>query len=90
MFLAVKAAENRVERRPWVAWLIVAGVILAATEFGLRIAAPDVLEFAYDFRQVYRYHDSWYTDQQASFIYAVGDSFTVGSGPNSGAARELT
>ena len=40
MFLAVKAAENRFERRPWAAWLIVVGFILAVTEFGLRIAAP--------------------------------------------------
>lgn len=28
------------------------------------MVAPDILRFAYDFRQAYRYHDRWYTDYE--------------------------
>lgn len=56
------ANRSRFERRPWLGWLTALGVILFLTESLLRITSPDTLRFAYEFRQVYRYHDRWYTD----------------------------
>jgi len=60
----LSALDNRFERRPWLTGLIIAAVVLLSAELALRIVAPDVLRFAYDFRQAYRYHDRWYTDYE--------------------------
>ena len=57
-------ASNRFERKPWLAWLIVAAIVLVAAELVLRFTGLDIVKFAYDFRQVYRYHDRWYTDYE--------------------------
>ncbi len=57
-----KTAATRFERKPWVAWLLVCVLFAGFVELALRLLNPDILRFAYEFRQVYRYHDRWYTD----------------------------
>ena len=54
--------QNRFERRPWLGWLTAAVLLLVLAEIGLRVINPAAVEFARDFRQIYRYHDRWYTD----------------------------
>lgn len=50
-------------------------MILIAEVF-LRLIDPDILKFAYNFRQTYQYHEKWYTDFQpnSSARIALKDS----------------
>jgi len=57
-------AGNRFERKRWLAWLIVAAIALVGAELVLRFTEWDIVKFAYDYRQVFRYHDRWYTDYE--------------------------
>ncbi|MGI9326708.1 MAG: hypothetical protein ACR2PZ_15930 [Pseudomonadales bacterium] len=59
-------AATRFERKPWVAWLMLCALFAGFVELTLRLVNPDILRFAYEFRQVYRYHDRWYTDFEPS------------------------
>jgi lysophospholipase L1-like esterase len=53
---------NRFERKPWLGWLVVLAGCLLIGELSLRVLAPEPLRFAKDFREIYRYHQRWYTD----------------------------
>jgi hypothetical protein len=54
--------DNRFTRHPFITFLAIMAFLVLIAEFTLRLVGPDILEFAYNFRQVYRYHDRWYTD----------------------------
>ena len=54
--------KNRFNRHPFITFLLIAFSVILIAEVFLRIVDPDILKFAYNFRQVYRYHDKWYTD----------------------------
>ena len=53
---------NRFSKHPFITFLLIALSVVLITEALLRIIDPNILKFAYNFRQVYRYHDKWYTD----------------------------
>ena len=55
-------ASGRFQRRPWLGWLTVFVVLVLVAELVLRLIAPDPIRFAFEFRQIYRYHPQWYTD----------------------------
>lgn len=54
--------KNRFSKHPFASLLMTFFFLSFLIETILRIANPDILEFAYNFRQVYKYHDNWYTD----------------------------
>ena len=54
--------RNRFVRRPWRTTCALLAVGLLSTEVLLRLLPIAVLDFAFEARQVYRYHDRWYTD----------------------------
>ena len=54
--------RNRFTRRPWRTSIGLLLLILLALELILRLMPLPLLDFAFQARQVYRYHDSWYTD----------------------------
>ncbi len=54
--------NNRFSKHPVASSLMILFFLSVLIEVILRIANPDILEFAYNFRQVYKYHDNWRTD----------------------------
>ena len=54
--------KNRFNKHPRLTWLLTLAVFALISELTLRIIKPDILEFAYNFRQIYNYHERWYTD----------------------------
>ena len=49
-------------KHPWLAGLLVLVGLVLLAELTLRIIKPDILRFAHEFRQTYRYHERWYAD----------------------------
>ncbi len=54
--------DNRFSRHPFITFLGMTVFLVLFAEIILRIVDPNILQFAYNFRQTYRYHDRWYTD----------------------------
>ncbi|MCP4578108.1 MAG: hypothetical protein GY846_17685 [Deltaproteobacteria bacterium] len=68
--------NNRFNRHPLLSFLLIAFFLVLIAEVFLRLIDPDILKFAYNFRQTYQYHEKWYTDFQpnASARIALKDS----------------
>lgn len=54
--------KNRFRKHPVLSALLVVFLLAILIELCLRMVDPDILDFAYHFRQVYQYHDRWYTN----------------------------
>lgn len=56
------AQPNRFERHPLLTWLLILTLLTVAGEILLRLIPTEPLQFAKDFREIYRYHDRWFSD----------------------------
>lgn len=71
--------SHRFENHRLVTAVLILTVFVCATELVLRIFDPEILKFAYNFRQVYRYHDRWYTDFEPNTTTLIKLDSTQGS-----------
>ena len=59
-----RASRNRFLLRPWRTTFALLALAFLGLELFLRLLPFPLLDFAFEARQVYRYHDRWYTDFQ--------------------------
>lgn len=55
-------SQNRFARHPVWTFLGLASALLLLLEIGLRLANPEAIAFAYNFRSAYQYDRNWYVD----------------------------